>query len=708
MSRSSRNTPATPKTLDLMKGGIQGSIKKLHEKPSPRDTQSKSGSSGGLGSVGVLGSKGRIYASSGVDKFFQRTGSQRDTNAEISSSSNDSNITIADVDIKTLSDDLSNITLTNPIVTSSTLVQQPHQQPEPVPPPTTKSIGFFKHSSKAFPGLSRPSSAASSGQTAKITPKRSSSNTLDKINAFRVSASDFFTSFGSAKKRGFSADPRQQTAQQHEDTGGEASEEIVSSSASGTSQKPHMSSKHLAVAGAAVVGGLQRIGSAISGSISRATVSSGRSFVVKSANSFAPLEKQAQQPYTHEAQPPKSQQQSLSKQQLDYQLAQVKKVKMTQKEKEDEERNSRHADVVRFLNGTWPLSAEFTKNYKLGEVLGDGAFGFVMTATSFKDNKEVAVKFITRDKIPRELWVKDPSNPKERIPIEIAILQEINHPNIIKYIGHVVEPTKYILLITELHGSEWVSSQLPSQPPATDDTNKGGPSMIAAGSIVAEKKRAASTGYTPAPNSPPVVAPLPKMECSPLFRLTPEQEKQIRRRTSCDLFECIDAHKRIPEPLAKKIFAQIALAVNFLHTHDLVHRDLKDENIVIDSNYNIKLIDFGSAAHIPKTEREYFTKFNGTTHFASPEIANQLSYRGPESEMWSLGVLLYTIVFGENPFHTIPDIIRGEYRMPFGLESDNEMEGCRHLIKRLLTYNPRERITIDEARHHIFRINLLN
>ncbi|KAJ3008916.1 UNVERIFIED_CONTAM: hypothetical protein HDU68_002899 [Siphonaria sp. JEL0065] len=635
MSRSSRNTPATPKTLDLMKGGIQGSLKKSHEKPSPRDIQNKSGSIGGLGSVGVLGSKGRVFASAGVDKFFQRTGSQKDTNAEISSGSNDSNITIADVDVKTLSDDLSNITLTNPTVTSSTLVQQPQQQSEPVPPPTTKSIGFLKTSMKAFPALSRPSSTSSSGQTTKITPKRSSSNTLEKINAFRVSASDFFTSFGSAKKRGFSADlGRQQTQEHAEDTGGEASEEIIASSASGTSQKTHMSSKHLVVATAAVVGGLQRIGSAISGSISRATVSSGRSFAVKSANTLAPLAKQAQQPHTPEAPPPISQQQSLSKQQLDYQLAQVEKSKMTQKEKEDEERNSRHADVVGFLNGTKPLSSEFTENYKLGEVLGDGAFGFVMTATSLKDGKEVAVKFIARDKIPRELWVKDPSNPKERIPIEITILQEINHPNIIKYIGHVVEPTKYILLITELHGSEWVSSQLPPSPSTADDPNKGGPSKIATNPIVAEKKRAASVGYTPAPNSPPVVAPLPKMECSPLFRLTPEQEKQIRRRTSCDLFECIDANKRIPEPLAKKIFAQIALAVNFLHTHDLVHRDLKDENIVIDSDYNIKLIDFGSAAHIPKTEREYFTKFNGTTHFASPEIANQLSYRGPESEMW--------------------------------------------------------------------------
>ncbi|KAI9339979.1 kinase-like domain-containing protein [Obelidium mucronatum] len=437
--------------------------------------------------------------------------------------------------------------------------------------------------------------------------------------------------------------------------------------------------------GAAVVGSFQRIGSAISEKLSRVGTG-GRSFVVRTpsfvATKGASPQQNQQEQYSPE--PPKLPQ--IQYQSKVQQPEHIAKPKQTQKEKEDEERNSRHADVVGFLNGTKTLSAEFTENYKLGEVLGDGAFGFVMTATSLKDGKEVAVKFITRDKIPRDLWVKDPSNTNEKIPVEIAILQQISHPNIIKYIAHVVEPTKYILLITELHGTEWVSP--PVQQP--EDVDKAGSST----NIVAEKKRASSAGNAP----PPTSTPLPKMECSPLFRLTPEQEKQIRRRTSCDLFECID--KRIPEPLAKKIFAQIALAVHFLHTNDLVHRDLKDENIVIDADYNIKLIDFGSAAHIPTQPKDYFTKFNGTTHFASPEIANHLAYRGPEAEMWyvSLGVLLYTIVFGENPFHNLTDILRGEYRIPFGLESDVQIEGCRHLIKRLLAYNPKERIKIDEVR----------
>ncbi|KAJ3278786.1 hypothetical protein HK104_002029, partial [Borealophlyctis nickersoniae] len=179
-------------------------------------------------------------------------------------------------------------------------------------------------------------------------------------------------------------------------------------------------------------------------------------------------------------------------------------------------------------------------------------------------------------------------------------------------------------------------------------------------------------------------------EAAPLFRLTPEQEKSIRRRTSCDLFECIDV--RIPEHIGKKIFAQVVMAVHYLHSHGIVHRDLKDENIVIDANYWVKLVDFGSASTIPKRTSEYFQKFNGTAHFASPEIASGNPYRGPEAEVWSLGVLLFTIIFGENPFQNREEILKGEYKFPARLDP-----GCANLIDRMLTYRESQRATMDEV-----------
>ncbi|KAJ3301086.1 hypothetical protein HDU76_005848, partial [Blyttiomyces sp. JEL0837] len=322
----------------------------------------------------------------------------------------------------------------------------------------------------------------------------------------------------------------------------------------------------------------------------------------------------------------------------------------------EDESKSRHSEVVALTQGRRRLSARFTENYELGELLGDGAFGFVMTARRRKDAREVAVKFIVREKITPEVWVNDITHPNRKIPNEIHILRQLDHPGIIKYIDHLFEGDKYILLITELHGTEWDSNN----PKLSASKNPG--------LKLGEKKKVPDVKEL----SPEAAAILEqqKKECSPLCRLTPEQERMIRRRTSCDLFECIDAHKKIPEPIAKKIFAQIALAVEYLHGKQIVHRDLKDENIVIDSDYRAKIIDFGSASKIAQTPSEYFTKFNGTTNFASPEVTLGHPYRGPEAEMWSLGVLLFTIIFGENPFQNKSDIVAINLRFPGRLESD--------------------------------------
>ncbi|ORX84169.1 kinase-like protein [Anaeromyces robustus] len=273
------------------------------------------------------------------------------------------------------------------------------------------------------------------------------------------------------------------------------------------------------------------------------------------------------------------------------------------------------------MSGKIHLSKYFNKHYIIGDLLGDGAFGFVLTAIRIADSTEVAIKFISKSKIPDDSWVDDPHIG--RVPQEIAILNSINHPNIINFVEYINEDD-YILLITELHGTEWDSSN---------------------------------------PLLNPIKNPglrLAKHQKPDEFKT--DQEKVIRKRTSCDLFECIDT--KITKATTQKIFAQIVLAIYYLHSLNIVHRDLKDENIVIDENYHVKLIDFGSASYIPKHPENYFTRFNGTTHFASPEIVKKKAYRGPEAEIWSLGVLLFTIVFGENPFQNKDEIMEGKYIFP--------------------------------------------
>ncbi|KAJ3395989.1 hypothetical protein HDU80_010131, partial [Chytriomyces hyalinus] len=167
------------------------------------------------------------------------------------------------------------------------------------------------------------------------------------------------------------------------------------------------------------------------------------------------------------------------------------------------------------------------------------------------------------------------------------------------------------------------------------------------------------------------------------------------------LINDIDHH--LPEPVAKKIFAQIALAVQHLQVKGLVHRDIKDENIVVDSSYNVKMIDFGSAANIPKAQPQYFTQFCGTIPYASPEILRKESYRGPEVEVWSLGVLLYTMIFGKNPFCNGKERAEGIVVMPRGFHLDSDRDysgGCRNLIRGMLEFDPKSRSTIDEVLSH--------
>jgi serine/threonine protein kinase len=68
----------------------------------------------------------------------------------------------------------------------------------------------------------------------------------------------------------------------------------------------------------------------------------------------------------------------------------------------------------------------------------------------------------------------------------------------------------------------------------------------------------------------------------------------------------------------------------------------------------------------------------------------------------ALGVLLYTIMYGENPFQDREEILRGEMTFPYTLESDTDPRGCRSLIRRLLCYDEAKRATLDEASICIF------
>lgn len=135
-----------------------------------------------------------------------------------------------------------------------------------------------------------------------------------------------------------------------------------------------------------------------------------------------------------------------------------------------------------------------------------------------------------------------------------------------------------------------------------------------------------------------------------------------------DLFEYIEAHPEISEHTVRDIFKQIINGLYHLHHKlNVIHRDIKDENVMIDKHDRALLIDFGSAMFVPEVASTpaQIDTFAGTIEYAAPEILRGCCYEGRPQDMWAMGVLLYTMIYRENPFRNPQEILRAEIRYPF-------------------------------------------
>ncbi|XP_057600411.1 PAS domain-containing serine/threonine-protein kinase isoform X2 [Hippopotamus amphibius kiboko] len=156
-----------------------------------------------------------------------------------------------------------------------------------------------------------------------------------------------------------------------------------------------------------------------------------------------------------------------------------------------------------------------------------------------------------------------------------------------------------------------------------------------------------------------------------------------------DLFAFIDRHPSLDEPLASYIFRQLVSAVGYLRSKSIVHRDIKDENIVIAEDFTIKLIDFGSAAYLERGK--LFYTFCGTIEYCAPEVLMGNPYRGPELEVWSMGVTLYTLIFEENPFCELEETVEAAINPPYLVSED-----LMNLLSGLLQPVPEQRTTLEK------------
>ncbi|KAG2222287.1 hypothetical protein INT45_006966 [Circinella minor] len=166
-----------------------------------------------------------------------------------------------------------------------------------------------------------------------------------------------------------------------------------------------------------------------------------------------------------------------------------------------------------------------------------------------------------------------------------------------------------------------------------------------------------------------------------------------------ELFDALTESGRFSEHETIKWFSQLVDAIYYCHSQDIVHRDLKLENILLDQNDNVKLCDFGFARHTEN--KQMLQTFCGSLAYSAPEVILRQKYTGPETDIWSLGVILYTLLAGELPFDddseiiTQRKIVKGDYVIPSYFSKE-----LSDLITRMLKLNPSERVTLDQIIEH--------
>lgn len=167
--------------------------------------------------------------------------------------------------------------------------------------------------------------------------------------------------------------------------------------------------------------------------------------------------------------------------------------------------------------------------------------------------------------------------------------------------------------------------------------------------------------------------------------------------TGGELFDKIQSVHRFTEKKAAEYFIQILSGVNYLHKHKIVHRDLKPENVLFDGEI-LKIVDFGTSKIYDASKK--MKKCHGTPYYIAPEVLNG-SYT-EKCDVWSCGVILYIMLCGFPPFNGKDDdeildaVLKGKFN--FNLpEFKHVSNTAKNLIKKMLTYNPKDRITIEET-----------
>lgn len=165
----------------------------------------------------------------------------------------------------------------------------------------------------------------------------------------------------------------------------------------------------------------------------------------------------------------------------------------------------------------------------------------------------------------------------------------------------------------------------------------------------------------------------------------------------------VKSKRKLTEAQVQPLMFQVAVALEHMHSLDVVHRDIKLENILFSDNSHriVRIIDFGFSTRCAADRR--LRLFCGTPSYMAPEIVRRHEYRGKPIDLWSFGVVVYACLSGHFPFaaKSQPDlyrkILRGTFHLPDGLS-----DGAAALIQAAILVDVNRRIAAPELRRHFW------